>query len=150
MVMAAPGAEQRVRFFGRSYLKPRVRDRFRPARDGVQVFALLKHATGRTGMHRPFCADLHGWRDADDPFLISRKVLAAYKKMVQSILSIPIGPAAITATAPRRACNGLAARPIERNHVASCTPSSPRQWGGIERRLEIVQPERFFEKHHMA
>src|SRR5437868_14868369 len=90
MVMAAPGAEQRVRFCGRSYLKPRVRDRFRPARDGVKVFALLKHATGRTGMHRPFCADLHGWRDADDPFVISRKVLAAYKKVVQSILSVPI------------------------------------------------------------
>src|SRR5438270_8671160 len=77
MVMAAPGAEQRVRFFGRSYLKPRVRDRFRPARDGVKVFALLKHATGRTGMHRPFCADLHGWRDAGDPFLISHHVASS-------------------------------------------------------------------------
>src|SRR5205823_9616955 len=42
----------------------------------------LKHATGRTGVHRPFCADsvLHGWRDAGDPFLISRKVLAALQE----------------------------------------------------------------------
>ena len=60
--------------------------------------------------------------------------LAEYLERQQQSLRQPFGGS----------CNGLAARSIERNHVATCAPSSPRQWGGIERRLEIVQPERFF------